>query len=100
MLLVPLPRQPRAPSQPVAAGAVPPPGPRLAASPLPRALAEPSPACCHPAPAVRLQSEEVASVEVMQLMLQMGQRCPGLQVEALDSEQFFGVTLEALEPVE
>ena len=36
----------------------------------------------------------------MQLMLQMGQRCPGLQVEALDSEQFFGVTLEALEPVE
>ncbi|EFN50759.1 hypothetical protein CHLNCDRAFT_142485 [Chlorella variabilis] len=45
-------------------------------------------------------SEEVASVEVMQLMLQMGQRCPGLQVEALDSEQFFGVTLEALEPVE
>jgi hypothetical protein len=37
------------------------------------------------------------SVEVAQLMLALPRRCPQLTVEALDAEQFFGVTLKDLD---
>lgn len=51
-----------------------------------------------PAPwLLTLQREELASVEVAQLMLGIGRRCPSLGVQALDSEAFFGVTLSDLE---
>lgn len=36
-------------------------------------------------------------MEVVQLMLGLPRRCPGLTIEALDSEQFFGVTLLELD---
>ena len=51
-----------------------------------------------PAPALRCsQKEEMPSVEVAQLMLALPRRCPHLSVEALDAEQFFGVTLKDLD---
>jgi hypothetical protein len=34
---------------------------------------------------------------VAQLMLGLARRCPQIEVEALDSEQFFGVTLTELD---
>lgn len=36
-------------------------------------------------------------MEVAQLMLALPRRCPRLEVEALDSEQFFGVTMKELD---
>jgi hypothetical protein len=51
--------------------------------------------CCRPP-----QVEDVASVEVVQLMLRLAGACAHLSVDALDSEQFFGVSLEALEAMD
>lgn len=49
---------------------------------------------------VQTQREEVPSVEVAQLMLGLPRRCPHIEVDALDSEQFFGVTLPcAADPI-
>ena len=50
-----------------------------------------------PRPSPHSQKEEMPSVEVAQLMLALPRRCPQLTVEALDAEQFFGVTLRDLD---
>jgi hypothetical protein len=44
-----------------------------------------------------LQKQEMPTVLVAQLMMLLPQRCPHLTVEALDAEEFFGVTLETLD---
>ncbi|KAL4421326.1 hypothetical protein ABPG75_010617 [Micractinium tetrahymenae] len=46
---------------------------------------------------VQTQREEAPSVEVAALMLELPRRRPALELEALDSEQFFGITLADLE---
>lgn len=39
-------------------------------------------------------------MEVAQLMLRFAGACPKLSVDVLDSEQFFGLSLEALDALE
>lgn len=40
---------------------------------------------------------ELPSTAPFSFMLAVGRRCPGVEVTALDSEEFYGVTLEALD---
>lgn len=49
------------------------------------------------APTPPLQREEAPSVEVAALMLELPRRCPALELAALDSEQFYGITIADLD---
>lgn len=46
---------------------------------------------------VQTQREEAPSVEVAALMLELPRRCPALELAALDSEQFYGITIADLD---
>ncbi len=36
----------------------------------------------------------------LQFMLELGRRCPHVALEALDSEEFYGVTMESIEALQ
>lgn len=48
-------------------------------------------------PAAALQRDEAPSVEVAALMLGLPRRRPSLELAALDSEQFYGITIADLD---